>query len=219
MLSAAEMQKNPLTHPFPEGRGRDGNILPLPQDSAAVPLPLHGLNSTAVQGQGGGKKTRYPRGGVNRKASPQIMANAKTLRNNLTEAEKKLWYYLRGKRFGDYKFRRQHPIGNYIVDFVCTKQAIVIELDGGQHSSNLKDIDRTASLNGHGFAVLRFWNNEVLENIEGVLMTIEQHLSNDPLPHPLPEGRGCMLNLLPLQGGGHRSPNKATLEEPNDHAE
>ncbi len=70
------------------------------------------------------------------------------------------------------KFRRQQPIGSYIVDFVCFSKMLVIEVDGGQHAENEKDKQRDAWLRGEGFKVLRFWNNEVLQNIEGVLETI-----------------------------------------------
>lgn len=104
---------------------------------------------------------------------------AKTLRREMTQAEQTLWYHLRAQRFAGYKFRRQHPLGSYIADFVCLKGKLIIELDGGQHTAE-QDAARTRELRQLGFRVLRFWNNEISENLDGVLVTIHQHL-NDPL--------------------------------------
>ncbi len=98
---------------------------------------------------------------------------SRKLRRNSTEAEKLIWKYLKTKHLGGLKFKRQEPIGNYIVDFVCFEKDLVIELDGGQHAEQLeKDSARDIWLHSQGFKVLRFWNNEVFENIEGVLETI-----------------------------------------------
>ena len=107
---------------------------------------------------------------------------AQELRNNPTEAEKYLWHILRGKSMG-VKFRRQAVIGRYVVDFVCFEKNLVIEVDGGQHNQNQKDIRRDAWLNGQGFDVLRFWNNDVLGNLDGVFEVIEARL-NSPTPAP-----------------------------------
>ncbi|TET23924.1 MAG: endonuclease domain-containing protein [Candidatus Stahlbacteria bacterium] len=93
---------------------------------------------------------------------------AKGLRKNMTQAERKLWKYLKNKQLG-VKFRRQYPIDNYIVDFVCLESRLVVEIDGGQHSESRTDTSRDEYLRSQGFKVLRFWNTEVLENIEGVL--------------------------------------------------
>lgn len=100
---------------------------------------------------------------------------ARKLRKNLTEAEKKLWYYLRNVSLG-FKFRRQHPIGSYIVDFVCLEKFLIIEVDGGQHFNSVEDKMRDIFLEKEGYKVLRFWNNEVLENSEGVLIKIKENL-------------------------------------------
>lgn len=83
---------------------------------------------------------------------------------------------MRSKQLRKLKFRRQQPIGRYIVDFVCFEQLIVIEVDGGQHAENNKDKTRDKWLNDQGFKVLRFWNNDVLENIEGVLESLYKSL-------------------------------------------
>jgi very-short-patch-repair endonuclease len=100
---------------------------------------------------------------------------ARSLRNDPTEAEKHLWHLLRCRQFG-FKFRRQAVIGQYIVDFVCYEKKLVIEADGGQHSQNQKDILRDEWLRRQGFTVLRFWNNDVLGNLEGVYQKIEEVL-------------------------------------------
>lgn len=95
------------------------------------------------------------------------------LRTNSTNAEKHLWSLLRNRQLGGYKFRRQHPIPPYIVDFVCLEQHLVIELDGGQHTeAQAYDAARTAALERLGYQVLRFWNNEFLENTQAVLEEI-----------------------------------------------
>ncbi len=110
---------------------------------------------------------------------------AKNLRNNLTEAEKKLWYFLRNNQLG-VKFRRQQPIGKYIVDFICFDKSLIIELDGGQHGSNQSyDIVRDDFLKRENFTVLRFWNNEIMENMDGVLEVIVKHLAHPLLTSPL----------------------------------
>ena len=88
----------------------------------------------------------------------------------MTEEEQRLWYLLRSWRFAGHKFRRQHPLGSYIVDFACCRARLAVELDGGQHMDNeAYDRRRTAWLNQRGWRVLRFWNNELRENEEGVL--------------------------------------------------
>ncbi|MCR9255593.1 MAG: DUF559 domain-containing protein [Alphaproteobacteria bacterium] len=96
---------------------------------------------------------------------------ARRLRRNQTEMEKRLWNRLRGRQLKGGKFKRQHPIGPYIVDFLCEECAQVIEVDGGQHSAE-GDSERTAHIETAGYRVVRFWNNEVAENMDGVLSDI-----------------------------------------------
>ncbi len=98
-------------------------------------------------------------------------AVARRLRANLTEAERKLWFALRDRRLGGLKIRRQHPHPPYTLDFFCEAARLVIEVDGGQHDA-VKDANRTAALEANGLLVLRFWNNEVLGNLEGCLERI-----------------------------------------------
>jgi len=107
---------------------------------------------------------------------------AKQLRRNMTDAENLLWYRLRGHRLNGMKFKRQQPLGNYIVDFVCFEAKVVIEVDGGQHLDNMQDQQRDVWLRSQGFEVLRFWNNEVLEQTDAVLEKVHQSLTPSPLP-------------------------------------
>ena len=100
-------------------------------------------------------------------------SRARSLRGNPTEAEKRLWSVLRLQQMDGFRFRRQHPIGVYVVDFVCLAKNLIIEVDGGQHASQTEHDDtRTAWLESSGYRMLRFWNNDVLGNIEGVSETI-----------------------------------------------
>jgi very-short-patch-repair endonuclease len=110
----------------------------------------------------------------------------RTLRRQMTEAEQALWKVLRNRQVEGLKFRRQHPFGDYILDFVCLENRLVIEVDGGQHEQARKyDERRTQILQGAGFRVLRFWNTEVLQETEAVKehiwMLIREH---EPIPHP-----------------------------------
>ena len=98
---------------------------------------------------------------------------ARRLRVNQTDAETKLWYRLRDRQIAGAKFVRQEPIGSYICDFTCRERKFVIEVDGGQHSESRDDAIRDRELLARGYRVLRFWNNDVLSNIDGVLLAIE----------------------------------------------
>jgi very-short-patch-repair endonuclease len=94
------------------------------------------------------------------------------LRSTQTDAERKLWFALRDRRLGGFKFVRQEAIGPFIADFVCRERNLVVEVDGGQHAGSARDVRRDAYLAGEGYRVLRFWNNDVLANRDGVLLTI-----------------------------------------------
>jgi len=107
-----------------------------------------------------------------------LTKRARVLRTNQTEAEKLLWKNIRNRQLNNKKFRRQHQIENYIVDFICMEQKLIIELDGGQHAEQQSyDEKRTEFLESEGNKVIRFWNNEVLTNIEGVLSVIGEAVS------------------------------------------
>jgi very-short-patch-repair endonuclease len=99
------------------------------------------------------------------------------LRGQQTDAERKLWFALRDRRLGGFKFVRQEAIGPFIVDFVCRDKNLVIEVDGGQHAESAADARRDAYLAREGYRVMRFWNNDVLSNREGVLLTILEALA------------------------------------------
>jgi very-short-patch-repair endonuclease len=110
----------------------------------------------------------------------------KALRRNGTPAERVLWSKLRNRQIGGIKFRRQQPIEHYIVDFVNFEIKLVIEIDGGQHNEDItiiRDEERTAYLNCRGYRVIRFWNNEVMDNLDGVLTKIRE-VAEDTSPSP-----------------------------------
>ncbi|MHB0986429.1 MAG: endonuclease domain-containing protein [Sulfuricella sp.] len=114
--------------------------------------------------------------------------NAKVLRSKQTDAEQRLWYHLRAHRFMGLKFKRQKPLGRYIVDFVCLERRLIIEIDGGQHAEQMAyDQHRDAWLRSQGYTVLRFWNNDVMQQLENVLEQFRCSLSPSPSPT---SGRG-----------------------------
>ena len=122
------------------------------------------------------------------------VGKARALRRAETRAERLLWSRLRDRRLGGQKFRRQHPLGPYVVDFLCTEKWLVVEVDGGQHAARVaSDQARTCWLESRGVRVVRFWNNEVLENPDGVCSRLLENLrhGNTPSPRPSPpRGRG-----------------------------
>jgi very-short-patch-repair endonuclease len=128
--------------------------------------------------------------------SSRLLEHAKQLRSHQTEAEERLWFHLRAHRFMGLKFKRQKPMGRYILDFICHAPKLVIEVDGGQHAERLADDrERDAWLEAQGFRVLRFWNNQVLAETDAVLEAIRLAVltteAEDPLPNPSPfQGEG-----------------------------
>ena len=138
------------------------------------------------------------------------LARAKRLRRDMTDAERRLWRELRARNLGA-KWRRQQPIGSYIADFVCQQARLIVEVDGGQHNGSEADERRTAWLESVGYRVLRFWNNEVSENAEGVLIRIAQALASAPSPTPTSER--ARKSPYPLPRGERMSaPNSSPLE-------
>jgi very-short-patch-repair endonuclease len=114
---------------------------------------------------------------------------ARGLRNRMTDAELRLWLRLRCEQLDGFRFRRQFPIGPYIVDFVCFKARLIVEVDGGQHATNeAQDARRTEWLASQGFRVLRFWNTGVLGETDAVVQQVANAIRN-PLPDP-PKGEG-----------------------------
>ena len=123
-----------------------------------------------------------------------LLKRAKSLRTEQTDAEQRLWYYLRAHRFMGMKFKRQKPIGHYIVDFICLESNLIIELDGGQHMDNADyDQRRDAWLQEQGYTVLRFWKHDVMQQTEVVLEAIRlavEERALSPCPSPA-SGRGA----------------------------
>ena len=117
----------------------------------------------------------------------RLVRFARELRRNSTDADRLLWRHFRAKRFASTKFKRQATIGPYIVDFVCFDRKLIVELDGSQHLD--EDSGRQGWLEGQGFDVLRFWNNDVLTNTDAVLTQTLVRLSPSPRPSPI-EGEG-----------------------------
>jgi very-short-patch-repair endonuclease len=112
-------------------------------------------------------------GEVSEVSPREIIAHARQLRRSMTDAERALWRLIRIKQVGEMRFRRQRPVGQYIVDFVCLEAKLILEIDGGQHADQIAyDNARTQFLESLGYRVLRFWNNDVLQNMDGVVTVI-----------------------------------------------
>ncbi len=190
---------------LPHGSAKDGNVEKQP--ILLITNDKLGLFSPCLRGEleGGDVQPHHGKIGEGEYSSrkPEAMDHAKELRQNATDAENKLWYFLQKGNLGC-SFRRQHPIGNYIVDFTCIAKHLIVELDGGQHSEQREyDAERTTFLEKAGYKVLRFWNNDVLGNSEGVLQTIQTALndsSNHP-PYPPASGGVKEFNLLAITDG------------------
>jgi very-short-patch-repair endonuclease len=144
-----------------------------------------------VDREAGGRGSRFSR-------TKDMTARARYLRGNMTDAEQRLWRALRRDQLNGLSFRRQHPLGPYIVDFYCPRLQLVVEVDGGQHAEQRKQADqrRTQWLAEKGVTVVRYWNNEVLSNLEGVLGDLLAHAErlSQAVTTPSP--------ALPLAGGG-----------------
>jgi very-short-patch-repair endonuclease len=151
-LSSGSM---PSPQPSPDGRGSVGSESPLP------------VGEDLGEGRvGKGRKPKLPEA---------LLRAARELRRKATDAEKYLWSLLRNRQLAGYKFRRQHPLGRFVLDFYCHEAKLCVELDGGQHAEPAQadyDRERTVWLNREGIRVIRFWNTDVLNNIEGVLQSI-----------------------------------------------
>ncbi len=151
-----DMQLEPLPNPIARGK------------TTRVPSPLPFLFMWGKDRMGGNKLPEQS----------DMIKRARELRANATDVERLLWTCLRKRQIAGYRFRRQAPMGRYIVDFVCYEKQLAIELDGGQHKKQAQyDAERTEWLESQGFTVLRFWNNQVLNELEGVKLTIYRHLT------------------------------------------
>lgn len=180
-----------IPYPIPsplEGEGQGGGTLSLNKESVTP----HGSPSAHLLPLKGGAKV------AERGYEESTLRHAQTLRKEPTEVEKKLWFHLSREQLGT-KFRRQQPIGNYIVDFYAPDARLIIELDGSQHAEEQKQYDqeRTAFLGAQGYRVLRFWNSEILENVDRVVETILAELRTTPPSSPRQRGE---LKTLQLKG-------------------
>ena len=135
------------------------------------------VNPSPLAGEGAARRRR----GAGEGALTLTKA-ARELRSRMTDAERKLWFALKDRRFAAFKFRRQVPIGPYIADFLCFESRLILEVDGGQHAESVRDVERDNWLVRNEFRVLRYWNNDVLQNLEGVLTNLVEQL--DRTPHP-----------------------------------
>jgi very-short-patch-repair endonuclease len=144
------------------------------------------------EGLGGGDVYRRAIRDMKKHPVEGAPARARTLRQNMTDAERRVWQILRSRQIKGYKFRRQVPIGRYIGDFVCHEARLIVEIDGGQHHrSSPREAERNRFLQNEGYRILRLWNNEVLRNLDGVHQTIADEL-----------GRVTPTQSLPHRGGG-----------------
>ena len=148
------------------------------RDRALLPPPGRGRAGEGVETHPAASLTMH-------RLRPEQRAFAQHLRANATDVERALWRGLRGTHFEQLRFRRQHPIGRYIVDFACVQGRLVIELDGGQHADSATDPARDRWLASQGWRILRFWNHDVLGNLDGVLSVIGDALVRPP-PQPSP---------------------------------
>ena len=134
-----------------------------------------------------------------RGASGVKISRARRLRRDSTRSELFLWNKIRARQLGGLKFVRQEPVGRYVVDFICRDRRVIVEVDGGQHATSESDHVRDQWLRHHNYRVLRFWNNDVLQNTEGVLETILDTLLVESPPHPAAFGD----RPLPQAGRGN----------------
>ena len=162
--------------------------------------PLTSPCKGEVDREASGRGSRFSR-------TPAMTVRAKKLRHNMTEAETRLWRALRRGQFNGLRFRRQHPVGPFTLDFYCPSLRLAIELDGGQHALQQKQADerRTRFLSEKNIAVIRYWNNDIFGNLRGVLadlITVIEKRTRVVTPSP----------TLPLSGGGSEA--KASRELP-----
>jgi very-short-patch-repair endonuclease len=140
-------------------------------------MSLQRANPSPLAGEGGLRRRRRTGEGA-----LTLTKAARKLRSRMTDAERKFWFALKDRRFEAFKFRRQVPVGPYIADFLCFESRLIIEVDGGQHADSARDVERDKWLARNEFRVLRFWNNDVLRNLEGVLTSLATELNKTPHP-------------------------------------
>jgi very-short-patch-repair endonuclease len=135
------------------------------------------VDPSPLAGEGGLRRRRRTGEGAR-----SLTGVARQLRSRMADAERKLWFALKDRRFAAFKFRRQVPIGPYIADFLCFESRLILEVDGGQHAESVRDVERDNWLAHNEFQVLRFWNSDVLQNLQGVLTSLAEQLERTPHP-------------------------------------
>jgi very-short-patch-repair endonuclease len=184
-------RRTPRPSPLAGEGGRERSERPGEGFLAKVPSPASRLRRSAPSpARGEGKEPAASSSGV---------STARALRARMTDAERKLWFALRDRRFANFKFRRQVPVGPFVADFICYTARVVVEVDGGQHADSSTDDRRDRWFAANDFMVLRFWNNDVLSNLEGVLTSILDIL-RERTPHPARAARG---RPSPARGEGN----------------
>jgi very-short-patch-repair endonuclease len=178
----------PSGHPLPQAE-RDNAARSRP---TALPSPLEGKGASRSEAGEGTDSPVVPRHKEWRTAlTPTLRGRAKSMRINATEAEAQLWRIVRDRRLAGFKFRRQVPMGRYIVDLMCPAAMLIIELDGSQHAESRNDTARDKWLVAQGYRILRVWNNDLTKDRNSVLEAIWHALQPSPHPpsgHPLPQG-------------------------------
>jgi very-short-patch-repair endonuclease len=174
--------------------GRDSTKNPLPSRRQVVGegFPPRSCASEALRTSHGGKGEG--------ESSPAV-ARARALRSRMSDAERKLWRMLRDRQFVGAKFRRQVPLGRYVADFLSFDRKVVIEVNGGQHSGKTSDVARDNWFGGQGFTVVRFWNNDVLTNLDGVAVRLLELIDKNT-PHPASQPRAAAKPPSPTRGEG-----------------
>ncbi len=174
--------------------GAARHLLPQGEKEASFPSPL--------VGEGGSRRSRETDEGFAKR-------NSRRLRKEMTDVERILWSNLRSRKFEHFKFRRQVPLGRYIVDFICFEHKLIVELDGSQHIDSAHDAIRDAWLKSQGFRVLRFWNGDILHGLDGAMRAILEATttrvattSSGPSGHLLPQGEKETTLPSPLMGEG-----------------
>ena len=156
---------------------------------------------------------RKSHGGKGEGESSPAVGRARALRSRMTDAERKLWRMLRDRRFAGAKFRRQVPLGHYVPDFLSFERQVVIEVDGGQHSGKASDVARDNWFQSQGFTVVRFWNNDVLTNLDGVAVRLLEVIEKNT-PHPASQPRAAAMPPSPTRGEGKKRRRVATTPSP-----
>ena len=152
---------------------------------------------SSLVGEGGSRLCREPGEGAS-----LTVGKARALRRRMTtDAERKLWYLLRNRRFSDAKFRRQVPLGPYVADFLSFERHVVVEVDGGQHAGAASDRVRDDWFRSQGFTVVRFWNSDVLKNLEGVFARLSA-IVEAGTPHPASQPPAAAMPPSPTRGEG-----------------